>query len=139
MSPGARRAARELPPGDHWVRRRAVADQAAKQEINIRGEYLKLISDGVKTVEVRVGYPRMRTIRPGQKLIFVSGGHRLSTTVKRVTEYRSFSEMLDHEDMRSIGGDLGEDREGLLAVIRGIYPPEKERLGVLAIEIEVMT
>jgi ASC-1-like (ASCH) protein len=109
-----------------------------KREINIRKEYLKLITDGVKTVEVRVGYPRMRSILPGQELTFVSGDQRVPTTVKRVTEYPSFEEMLDREDARSIGGDLGESRENLLAVIKDIYPPEKERLGVLAIEIELV-
>ena len=109
-----------------------------KREINIRKEYLKLIIDGVKTVEVRVGYPRMRSIQPGQELTFVSGDQRVPTTVKRVTEYPSFEEMLGREDARSIGGDLGESRENLLAVIRNIYPPEKERLGVLAIEIELV-
>lgn len=108
-----------------------------KREINIRKEYLKLITDGIKTVEVRVGYPRIRSIKPGQELTFVSGNQRVPTTVKRVTEYSSFEEMLDREDGRSIGGDLGESRENLLAVIRNIYPPEKERLGVLAIEIEL--
>jgi ASC-1-like (ASCH) protein len=112
-------------------------DSQPKREINIRKEYLKLITDGVKTVEVRVGYPRMRSIQPGQELTFVSGDQRVPTTVKRVTEYPSFEEMLDREDARSIGGDLGESRENLLAVIRSIYPPEKERLGVLAIEIEL--
>jgi ASC-1-like (ASCH) protein len=108
-----------------------------KREISIRKGYLKLIIDGVKTVEVRVGYPRMRSIQPGQELTFVSGDQRVPTTVKRVTEYPSFEEMLDREDARSIGGDLGESRENLLAAIRSIYPPEKERLGVLAIEIEL--
>ena len=112
-------------------------DSQLKQEINIRREYLKLITDGVKTVEVRVGYPRMRRIQPGQELTFVSGDQRVPTTVKRVTEYGSFEDMLDHEDARSIGGDLGDSREELLAVIRSIYPPEKERLGVLAIEVEI--
>jgi ASC-1-like (ASCH) protein len=109
-----------------------------KREINIRREYLKLIIDGVKTVEVRVGYPRMRSIQPGQELTFVSGDQRVPTIVRRVTEYRSFEEMLDREDARSIGGNLGESRENLLAVIKNIYPPEKERLGVLAIEIELV-
>jgi ASC-1-like (ASCH) protein len=109
-----------------------------EREINIRKEYLKLIIDGVKTVEVRVGYPRMRSIQPGQELTFVSGDQKVPTTVKRVTEYPSFEEMLDRKDARSIGGDLGESRENLLAVIRNIYPPEKERLGVLAIEIELV-
>jgi ASC-1-like (ASCH) protein len=44
--------------------------------------------------------------------------------------------MLDQEDPRAIGGELGESRADLLQVIRQIYPPEKEALGVLAIEIE---
>ena len=109
-----------------------------KREINIRREYLKLIIDGVKTVKVRVGYPRMRSIQPGQELTFVSGDQRVPTIVRRVTEHRSFEEMLDREDARSMGGNLGESRENLLAVIKSIYPPEKERLGVLAIEIELV-
>ncbi|MEU6035849.1 ASCH domain-containing protein [Actinomadura sp. NPDC047616] len=111
---------------------------AVKSELNIRAPYLRLIEDGVKTVEVRVGYPSMRRIRAGQELTFVSGDERVPTRVTRVTEYPSFEAMLDQEDPRSIGGDLGEDREELLRVIRGIYPPEKERLGVLAIGIEVL-
>ena len=78
------------------------------REINIRQEYLKLITDGVKTVEVRVGYPRMRSIQPGQELTFVSGDQGVPTTVRRVTEYPSFEEMLEREDALSIGGDLGE-------------------------------
>jgi ASC-1-like (ASCH) protein len=109
---------------------------APKRELNIRSPYLELIADGTKTVEVRVGYPRMRSIRAGQELTFVSGDRRLPTRVVRVTEYGSFEAMLDHEDPLAIGGELGESRADLLAAIRDIYPPEKERLGVLAIEVE---
>ena len=107
-----------------------------KRELNIRAPYLELIANGTKTVEVRVGYPRMRSIQADQDLTFVSGDRRVPTRVRRVAEYPSFDAMLDHENPRSIGGDLGEDRGELLAVIRSIYPPEKERLGVLAIETE---
>lgn len=106
-------------------------------ELNIRRPYLQLIADGVKTVEVRVGFARIRKIRPGQALTFTCGDERVQTTVKRVTEYRSFEAMLDSEDPRSIGGQLGDDRENLLRVIRDIYPPDKEKLGVMAIEIEL--
>ncbi|GAA2635428.1 ASCH domain-containing protein [Actinomadura fulvescens] len=108
-----------------------------KSELNIRRPYLDLIEEGVKTVEVRVGYTSMRKIHAGQDLAFVSGDKRLMTRVTRVTEYPSFEAMLDSEDPREIGGDLGESREELLKVIREIYPPEKEKLGVLAIGIEV--
>jgi ASC-1-like (ASCH) protein len=109
-----------------------------RRELTIRKPYLQLIADGVKTVEVRVGYPSMRRIQPEQDLIFVAGNQRIMTRVRRVTEYPTFDQMLDHEDPRAIGGELGESRERLLSVIRDIYPPEKEQLGVLAIEVELV-
>ena len=109
----------------------------ARRELNIRKPYLKLIADGIKTVEVRVGYSSVRKIQPGQDLVFIEGDERVATRVKRVTEYPTFEMMLDHEDPRTIGGDLGNDKAQLLAIIRSIYPPEKECLGVLAIEIEL--
>lgn len=113
-------------------------DAPARRELNIRKPYLKLIADGIKTVEVRVGYPSMRKIEPGQDLTFIAGDKRVTTRVKRVTEYPTFEAMLDHEDPHAIGGDLGNDKAQLLAVIRSIYPPEKERLGVLAVQIEAV-
>ena len=52
-------------PRDRWIGSRkatlTVAD--GKGEINIRMPYLQLIADGIKTVEVRVGYPRMRSLQ----------------------------------------------------------------------------
>ncbi|GAA3219725.1 hypothetical protein [Nonomuraea helvata] len=59
-----------------------------------------------------------------------------ATRVVRVSLYASFEEMLENEDPIAIGGDLGKNPQELLAVIRSIYPPEKERLGVLAIGVE---
>jgi ASC-1-like (ASCH) protein len=115
-----------------------MSGSASKRELNIRRPYLQLIEDGVKNVEVRVGYSSMRKIHAGQELTFVSGEHKVMTRVVRVTQYPTFETMLDHEDPRSIGGEIGESREELLNAIRDIYPPEKERLGVLAIQIQVI-
>ena len=94
-------------------------------EMTIRLPYLRLIASGVKTVEVRVGYPRMRKIKVGDQLTFISGDERVPTQVKRVTEYPDFDAMLDREDARSIGGELGGSRDDLLGVIRSIYRPRK--------------
>jgi ASC-1-like (ASCH) protein len=115
-----------------------MSDIVPNHRLNLRKPYLKLIADGVKTVEVRVGYPKMRRIQAGHELTFVSGDDTVTTRVKRVTEYGSFEGLLDHEDAIAIGGDLGESRDALLAAIREIYPPDKEKLGVLAIQIELM-
>jgi ASC-1-like (ASCH) protein len=90
-----------------------------------------LIADGIKTVEVRVGYPKMRRIQAGHELTFVSGDDTVVTCVQRVTEYDSFEALLDHEDTGAIGGDLGESRDELLAAIREIYSPEKENSACL--------
>lgn len=81
-----------------------MTDVTTRHEITIRLPYLRLIASGVKTLEVRVGYPRMRKIQAGHQLTFISGGQRVLTRVKRVTEYPSFDAMFDHEDPRSIGG-----------------------------------
>ncbi|MGH8896974.1 MAG: ASCH domain-containing protein [Egibacteraceae bacterium] len=50
-------------------------------------QYLDLVASGEKTVEIRVGYPRMRRIAPGQLIRFVSGDEKYLTLV---TEYPSF-------------------------------------------------
>lgn len=113
-----------------------MSDTAPSHQLNLRKPYLKLISDGIKTVEVRVGYPKMRRIQAGHELTFASGDDTVVTRVKRVTEYDSFEALLDHEDTVAIGGDLGESRDELLTAIQDIYSPEKEKLGVLAIQIE---
>jgi ASC-1-like (ASCH) protein len=115
-----------------------MSESVPSYQLNLRKPYLTLIADGIKTVEVRVGYPKIRRIKAGHELTFVSGDDTVVTRVKRVTEYDSFEAMLDHEDAVAIGGDLGESRGELLTVIREIYPPEKEKLGVLAIQIELV-
>lgn len=104
--------------------------------IQIRRPYLNLIADGTKTIEVRVGYPSMRKFRPGQTLVFESGGVRCRAQVVKVAEYPTFDAMLDTEDNEAIGSE-GMCRAELLAACRDIYPPEKEALGVLAIHVRL--
>jgi ASC-1-like (ASCH) protein len=107
-----------------------------RKDLNLKKPYFKLVAEGTKTVEVRVAYENMKKIRPGMEIAFHSGDEECLTRVKDVRTYVSFDDLLDHEDMRATGGELGESRTDLLRAIRDIYPPEKEALGVLAIEIE---
>ncbi|MFD8783876.1 ASCH domain-containing protein [Kitasatospora sp. NPDC059599] len=104
--------------------------------IQIRRPYFDLIAGGSKTIEVRVGYPSMRRIHPGQRLVFASGDARCRTLVTRVAEYPTFDALLDSESMEAIGSQ-GMSRGELLAACREIYPPEKEKLGVLAIHVQL--
>ena len=74
-----------------------MSETVSSHQLNLRKPYLKLIADGIKTVEVRVGYPKMRRIKAGHELTFVSGDDTVVTRVKRVTEYDSFKALLDHD------------------------------------------
>lgn len=53
----------------------------------------------------------------------------------RVSEHASLDDMLDHEDPQGIGYPADTTRDEMLARVRTIYPPEKEALGVLVIEV----
>lgn len=106
------------------------------REMNLYRRYFDLVASGVKTIEVRVQYPNLRTLAPGDLIRFVCGRDDALTRVKRVTVYESFEEMLDTEGPEKVNPT--SPRHQQLANIRRIYGPEKEALGVLAIEIELV-
>jgi ASC-1-like (ASCH) protein len=97
----------------------------------IRNEYLAEILDGRKTVEVRVAYSNIARLQPGDRLLL---NDRHPFVIRRVGRYADFDDLLASEDPAAIAPDL--TREALLSTLRSIYPPEKEALGVVALEIE---
>ncbi|MGD8793137.1 MAG: HAD-IIIA family hydrolase, partial [Anaerolineae bacterium] len=96
----------------------------------VREPYLGQILAGRKTVEVRVAYDNIRPLEPGDRLKL---NDRHIATIRRVTHYVDFEELLAQEDARAIAPDL--DPGALLQALRGIYPPHKEALGAVALEI----
>lgn len=108
----------------------------AQHTLTIRKPYLDLIASGAKTIEIRVGYPKIRKMTAGDTLRFHSGDDTLLTRITTVTEYASFEAMLEAEDNTAIG-EAGMTRDQLLAACREIYPPAKEALGVFAIHLEL--
>lgn len=97
----------------------------------IRDEYLRLILAERKTIEVRVGYSNIQRLQVGDRLL-LNDQHPF--VIRRIGHYASFQELLAHEDAVSIAPDVPPG--GLLEKLRAIYPPEKEALGVVALEIE---
>ncbi|WP_280664719.1 MULTISPECIES: ASCH domain-containing protein [unclassified Kitasatospora] len=112
--------------------------QSAVRVMHLRRPYLDLVASGAKTVEVRVTYPNRRDLAPGQLIRFQAEGAHVLTRVTRVSRYASFEEMLDHEDVAAISG-VPESREELLTAIRSIYDETKESLGVITLEVHVVT
>lgn len=114
----------------------AAAAGVRAREMNLYRRYFDLVAAGRKTIEVRVQYPNLRRLKAGDHIRFVCGRDDVLTMVKRVARYDSFEKMLDGEGPANVNPD--SPREQQLANIRRIYGPEKEALGVLAIEIELL-
>ena len=99
----------------------------------IKDEYLDWILAGRKTVEVRVAYSNITRLQPGDRLLL---NDRYPFSIRRISRYANFEELLAHEDPASIAPDLSSSE--LLTALRAIYPEEKEALGVVALEIEAI-
>jgi len=97
----------------------------------IKRRFRDLILSGEKTLEVRVLYPNLRSIRRGE---LINLNNQATIRVKDVRTYSTFEEMLSHEEASRIVP--GSTREELLKLLKSLYPPHKERLGVLVLEIE---
>lgn len=102
--------------------------------IRIYKKYFKLIEKGVKTIEIRVGYSSMKKIKPGQLLKFICQDDKCLTKVNRVTEYTSFKELLDSEDINKINPHVSYEEQ--LKELSNIFPSNREALGVLCIELQ---
>jgi HAD superfamily hydrolase (TIGR01662 family) len=92
--------------------------------------YLDEILAGRKTVEVRVGYENIRRLRPGDQLKL---NDRHLVTIRRVGCYADFEELIAHEAPEEIAPGLTP--QDLLVALREIYPPQKESLGAIALEV----
>ena len=98
----------------------------------VKEEYLQQILAGRKTVEVRVAYANITRLDRGD-ILLLNDRHRYRIT--EIRRYSDFAALVAAEDPAAVAPDL-PDRAALLAACRTIYPPEKEALGVVALELE---
>lgn len=96
----------------------------------VREPYVSQILSGRKRVEVRVAYPNILRLRPGDRLN-LNDQHLV--TIARIGRYDDFEALLAAEDPAAIAPDLAP--EELLGALRDIYGPDKEALGVIALEV----
>lgn len=111
---------------------------ARRHELNLYRRYFDLVAAGRKSIEVRVRYPHLAGMAAGDTIRFRIKGtdETCDVLVKRVAKYPDFEALLDGEGPANVNPT--STREQQLANIRGIYPPDKEALGALAIEIELL-
>jgi len=98
----------------------------------IKRQYYDLINRGIKTLEVRVGYPDIKRVREGDTITFKDYSN-IKFEVIRVTRYVDFPEMLDSED--STKAIPGVNKYRALEMYQEIYTEEKEALGVYVFEL----
>ncbi len=98
----------------------------------IKDEFLQQILNGEKTIEIRVGYRNIKRLQAGDILLL---NEQYRYEIVDIRSYPNFEAMVAAENPTAIAPRLA-DTGVLLAACRAIYPPEKEALGVIALEIQ---
>jgi len=98
----------------------------------IKEEFLQLILEGKKTVEVRVGYDNILQLQPGDFLL-LNEQHQYE--IVDIRHYPDFAAMVSAEKTSAVAPGISGPNT-LLEACHVIYPPEKEALGVVALEIK---
>ena len=106
---------------------------AALPNLRIQDRYLHMITSGKKSLEVRVGYDHIKAIRPGSRIKLTADSGHMLCVVADVRNYPSLSVMIEHEDAEKALPGLGPDKA--LNLLRRIYPPDKEQLGIVVLEL----
>lgn len=112
-----------------------VDERKTMRSMRVKDKFLKFIEVGKKDLEVRVGYSSLNSIRVGELINFNNRNRSVIATVVDVRKYNAFAEMLDKEDPERI--IPGESKESLLNILRDIYPKDKEKLGVIVLQVDV--
>ena len=102
--------------------------------LRVKQGFFNLIRLGTKTLEVRVGYRNIKRIKPGDIMELATSAQSCIIRIKDVRNYRTFQEMLNHEAPGLIVP--GATKTELLHLLRKIYPRDREKLGVVVLEIK---
>ena len=88
-----------------------------------------------KDLEVRVGYDSINHIRAGERILWVTHTDSMEMKVSAIRRYATFEEMLKVEPFNRIVPGATSAQEVLL-LLRQIYSPDKERLGVVVLKLD---
>jgi ASC-1-like (ASCH) protein len=99
----------------------------------VKKKFFDLIVSGKKILEVRVLYPNLKTIQKGD---LVNLNNRAILQVKDIRIYPNFEAALLYEEASQIFP--GKNQQEILKLLKSLYPPSKEKLGVLVLEIEAI-
>jgi ASC-1-like (ASCH) protein len=110
-----------------------IQPEVVMRSIRMKQRFLELIRSGKKTLEVRVAYDWIQQILPGERILFQSRDQSQVIVVSDVRRYASFEDMIKVEDPQRIAPGVAAAE--VLPLLRKIYPPARESLGVVVLEI----
>lgn len=105
------------------------------RSLRIHNRYLSMIKSGQKKLEIRVAYDHIKKIRSGDliRLVSNSNSDQVVRRVREVRRYAGLAQMLQHEDIEQVLPGLKPQEA--LERLREIYPREKERRGVVVLDL----
>jgi ASC-1-like (ASCH) protein len=105
---------------------------AKTRKLLIRDNVLDWIASGGKTLEVRVGYRNIRSVKVGDSLILASSRRELRVRVEAIRRYSTFSQMVQAENVEQIAP--GMSREQVVRRLDDLFG-DNVQLGVIVFQI----
>jgi ASC-1-like (ASCH) protein len=102
--------------------------------MRVKQRYLDYIKAGTKPLEVRVGYDSIKSIKAGERIRLASRDDSQVVVVRDVRAYDSFDEMAMIENLSHVVP--GQRPAAVLKTLKEIYPPSREQLGVIVLNVE---
>jgi len=113
----------------------SLGPDAPPRNLRINARYLSMIKSGQKKLEIRVAYGHIKKINSGDpiRLVSNSSAEYIVRDVHEVRRYPSLDQMLKHEDIDQVLPGFTPDEA--LRRLREIYPPDKERQGIVVLDL----
>ena len=103
--------------------------------MRVKNKFFKSIHSGEKTLEVRVGYKTIKSIKIGERIRLTTHTDKLDVKVRSIRKYPTFEKMFEVEPYENIM-PWAMSMEEVLSLLRQFYPESKERLGVVVLEFD---
>ena len=103
--------------------------------MRVKRRFFDLIRSGNKPLEVRVGYDSIKRIKKDERIQMMTHDESFIVRVVDKREYLTFAEMLKKERYDHIAPDCASAEE-VMRILQGIYPRDKERLGVIVLQFK---
>lgn len=110
--------------------------ETTMRTMRVKPKFFDLIRSKKKDLEVRIGYDTINRIQKGERINLETHANRCEVQVRDIRRYKTFEEMLAVEPYNRIvpGSKSAQD---VLFLLRQIYGAEKEKLGVVVLELSL--